>query len=124
MEALMALNSKVNSFVWGPPMLILLVGTGIYLTIRQNWLQVNKFGYSLKMTLGRLREKGEGVGGEVTPFQALATAMAGTIGVGNIAGVATAIASGGPGARILDVGVGFLWYGHQVFGSGIGCAFS
>lgn len=98
MEALMALNSKVNSFVWGPPMLILLVGTGIYLTIRQNWLQVNKFGYSLKMTLGRLREKGEGVGGEVTPFQALATAMAGTIGVGNIAGVATAIASGGPGA--------------------------
>ena len=57
-----------------------------------------RIGYAIKMTLGRLRETGEGVGGEVTPFQALATAMAGTIGVGNIAGVATAIASGGPGA--------------------------
>jgi AGCS family alanine or glycine:cation symporter len=98
MEALLELNAKVNALVWGPPMQILLIGTGIYLTIRVNWLQVREFGYAIKMTLGRLTEKGEGVGGEVTPFQALATAMAGTIGVGNIAGVATAIASGGPGA--------------------------
>lgn len=98
MEALMAFNSKVNAFVWGPPMLILLVGTGIYLTFKQNWLQVTQFGYAMKNTVGRLTEKGEGEGGEVTPFQALATAMAATVGVGNIAGVATAIATGGPGA--------------------------
>ena len=94
----MALNSKVNSFVWGPPMLVLLVGTGVYLTLKQSWPQISKFGYAMKNTVGKLTEKGEGAGGEVTPFQALATAMAGTVGVGNIAGVATAIATGGPGA--------------------------
>ncbi|MDK2785015.1 MAG: alanine or glycine:cation symporter, family [Bacillota bacterium] len=98
MEWIMALNSKVNAIVWGPPMLVLLVGTGIYLTIRQGWPQVSKFGYAMRHTLGKLREKGEGKKGEVTPFQALATAMAGTVGTGNIAGVATAIAIGGPGA--------------------------
>jgi AGCS family alanine or glycine:cation symporter len=79
-------------------MLILLVGTGIYLTIRQGWPQVSKFGYAMRHTVGKLAEKGEGKKGEVTPFQALATAMAGTVGTGNIAGVATAIAIGGPGA--------------------------
>lgn len=98
MEALMVLNSKINSFVWGPPMLILLVGTGIYLTLKQGWPQISKFGYAMKHTVGKLAEKGEGAGGEVSPFQALATAMAATVGVGNIAGVATAIATGGPGA--------------------------
>lgn len=98
MELIMAINSQINSIVWGPPMLILLVGTGIYLTIRQNWLQVSKFGYAMRHTVGKLTERGEGKKGEVTPFQALATAMAGTVGTGNIAGVATAIALGGPGA--------------------------
>lgn len=98
MEWIMALNSKVNAIVWGPPMLVLLVGTGIYLTIRQGWPQVSKFGYAMRHTVGKLTEKGEGKKGEVTPFQALATAMAGTVGTGNIAGVATAIAIGGPGA--------------------------
>lgn len=98
MEWIMALNSQVNALVWGPPMLILLVGTGIYLTIRQGWPQVSKFGYAMRHTVGKLAEKGEGKKGEVTPFQALATAMAGTVGTGNIAGVATAIAIGGPGA--------------------------
>ncbi|HHV57575.1 MAG TPA: sodium:alanine symporter family protein [Firmicutes bacterium] len=98
MELIMAINSQINSIVWGPPMLILLVGTGIYLTVRQNWLQVSKFGYAMRHTVGKLTEKGEGKKGEVTPFQALATAMAGTVGTGNIAGVATAIALGGPGA--------------------------
>ena len=79
-------------------MLILLVGTGIYLTWKQGWPQINKFNYAMKHTVGKLTERGDGAGGEVTPFQALATAMAATVGVGNIAGVATAIAAGGPGA--------------------------
>lgn len=97
MELIMLLNEKINNFVWGAPMLILLLGTGIYLTVRQGWPQIRHFGYMMKNTIGKIKEKGDGAG-EITPYQAVATAMAATVGVGNIAGVATAIASGGPGA--------------------------
>jgi AGCS family alanine or glycine:cation symporter len=98
MELLMAFNDWLNSIVWGPYMLVLIVGTGIYLTTRTYFLQVFKFGYMWKNTIGKMMEKPEGAEGAITPFQALATALAGTIGTGNIAGVATAIATGGPGA--------------------------
>ena len=95
----MQLNSTINSFVWGPPMLVLIVGTGVYLTIRTNFLQVSKFGFAMRETLFKIFEKGEiSEEGDITPFQALSTALAATIGTGNIAGVATAIAIGGPGA--------------------------
>ncbi|HOH89409.1 MAG: sodium:alanine symporter family protein [Clostridia bacterium] len=98
MDKLMELNGIINSFVWGPPMLILFVGTGLYLTIRTNFLSFAKLGYVLKNTLFKMFSK-EGRGeGEVTAFQAVATALAATVGTGNIAGVATAIALGGPGA--------------------------
>jgi alanine or glycine:cation symporter, AGCS family len=94
-----AFNSWLNGIVWGPPMLILIVGTGVYLTVRTNFLQVGKFGYAMKETLFKLFSKDEiSTEGDITPFQALSTALAATIGTGNIAGVATAIAIGGPGA--------------------------
>lgn len=92
-------NSAVNSFAWGPVMLVLLVGTGIYLSIRTGFLQVRRFGYILKKTIGTLFSKKEkGSSKNLTPFQAMTTALAGTVGTGNIAGVTGAIFVGGPGA--------------------------
>jgi len=95
---LLKLNSQVNALVWGPPMLILLIGAGVYITIRTGFIQFAKFGLMCRETMGKIFRRGQGAEGDVTPFQALTVAMGGTVGVGNIAGVATAIAAGGPGA--------------------------
>ena len=94
MELITTLNSAINNIVWGPPMLILLVGTGLMLTIRLKGLQFSNLIYAHKMIF----MKNEGSEGDITNYQALTTALAATIGTGNIAGVATAIAAGGPGA--------------------------
>ncbi|MDL2235104.1 sodium:alanine symporter family protein [Christensenellaceae bacterium OttesenSCG-928-L17] len=91
-------NDFVNGIVWGIPMLILIVGTGIFLTIRSNFFQFSKFGHAMKNTIGKIFQKSEAGSGEVTPFQAVTTALAATVGTGNIAGVTTAIVLGGPGA--------------------------
>ena len=88
----------LNGIAWGPQMLVLLVGTGIYLSIRVGFIQFGKFGYVMKNTIGKIFEKQEAGDGEVTPFQAVTTALAATVGTGNIAGVTGAIALGGPGA--------------------------
>ncbi len=88
----------LNDIAWGPWMLVLLVGTGIYLSIRTGFLQFRKFGYAMKNTLGKIFHKQTSGAGEVTPFQAMTTALAATVGTGNIAGVTGAIAVGGPGA--------------------------
>ena len=90
--------AKLNGVAWGPWMLILLVGTGIYLSARVGFIQFGKFGYVMKNTLGRILSKENAGEGEVTPFQALSTALAATVGTGNIAGVTGAIVVGGPGA--------------------------
>ena len=96
---LLAINDVVNGIVWGPPFMILLVGTGLYLTIRIGFFQFTHLGYAWRHTFGHaLRRMREDAAGAITPFQAVASAMAATIGVGNIAGVSTAIALGGPGA--------------------------
>jgi AGCS family alanine or glycine:cation symporter len=97
-ELISKISSELNSIVWGVPTLILLVGTGIYFTVRLRFIQFTKFGYVMKNTLGRLFEKRSSESGTLTPIQALTTALAGTVGTGNIAGVAGAIAMGGPGA--------------------------
>ena len=100
MERLNEIVTKVDDFVWGPVMLILLVGTGIFLTIRMKFLPWRNLGYALKSTLSkeaRTKSRGEG---DVSPFSALTTALAATIGTGNIVGVATAMVSGGPGALV------------------------
>ncbi|HAE92118.1 sodium:alanine symporter family protein [Tissierella praeacuta] len=98
MDKLMEINGIINGFVWGPPMLILLVGTGIYLSLRTNFFSLRKLGYILRNTLMKMFSKDHEGEGEVTAFQAVATALAATVGTGNIAGVATAISIGGPGA--------------------------
>ena len=90
--------SKANDLAWGPWMLMLLVGTGIYLSIRVGFIQFAKFGYVMKNTLGKLFKKQSAGEGEVTPLQAVSTALAATVGTGNIAGVTGAIVAGGPGA--------------------------
>ena len=91
-------NGWLNGLVWGPPMLILLMGTGLLLTIVTGAVQFRRLGTALGEVLGKLRQKPTGAEGSVTPFQAVATALASTVGVGNIAGVGTALMLGGPGA--------------------------
>lgn len=99
-ETIGKLNGAINSFVWGPVMLLLIMATGLFLTCFLKGIQFTKIPLWLKSTIGSLfgKEKKKTAEGAVTPFQALSTALASTIGVGNIAGVATAIFSGGPGA--------------------------
>lgn len=90
------LVNKVGAFAWGPPMLILLVGTGFWLTFALRGLQFRRLWYSLYLALIKRREGNEP--GDISHFQALMTALSATVGTGNIAGVATAVAAGGPGA--------------------------
>jgi len=97
MEAFEALVGKVGAFAWGPPMLILLVGTGFWLTIALRGIQFRKLWHSLYLALVKRKDDGDEPG-DITHFQALMTALSATVGTGNIAGVATAIAVGGPGA--------------------------
>lgn len=98
-EKITVINGVVNDFVWGPVMLLLLVGTGVYLTLRTGWVQVRWFGYIMKNTIGSLfRKRNKDHGKNLSPFQAVTTALAGTVGTGNIAGVTGAIFVGGPGA--------------------------
>ena len=97
--AIEQVNNVVNGFVWGPYMLVLLVGTGIYFTIRSKVFQVSKIGIWWRGTFGLLFKKYEKTDDHnITPFQAVSTALASTVGTGNIAGVATAIFAGGAGA--------------------------
>ena len=93
-----SVNTAVNNFIWGFPAMICIIGVGLYLSIRTNFLQIRKFPYAIKTTLGRMLRKREASDGSMTPFQAVCTALAATVGTGNIAGVAGAIAIGGPGA--------------------------
>jgi AGCS family alanine or glycine:cation symporter len=101
---------KAEAFMWKPWMLALLAGTGILLSVRTRFVQFRKLGYSVKLLfLGAAhKDKSEQEQGDVTPFQALTTALAGTVGNGNIAGVATAIATGGPGAAFWMTLMAFL----------------
>ncbi|WP_246050057.1 alanine/glycine:cation symporter family protein [Aquibacillus sediminis] len=96
-SALLEVVDKISGFVWGPPLLILLVGTGIYLTIRLGFLQFKTLPYALRLAFSPARQD-KNSKGDITHYQALTTAMAATIGTGNIAGVATAVVLGGPGA--------------------------
>lgn len=93
-----AINSAVNNFIWGVPAMICIIGVGLVLSFRTRFLQIRKFPYAMKVTFGRMFKKREVSDGAMTPFQAVCTALAATVGTGNIAGVAGAIAIGGPGA--------------------------
>ena len=99
LQGIQAVNGVLNDFAWGPVMLLLLVGTGAWLTVRTRCIQVRRFGYILRNTVGTLfRPSGADHGENLSPFQAVSTALAGTVGTGNIAGVTGAIFIGGPGA--------------------------
>lgn len=93
-----AVNSAVNNFIWGVPAMICIIGVGLILSFRTRFIQIRKFPYAMKVTLGRVLKKKDATDGTMTPFQAVCTALAATVGTGNIAGVAGAIAIGGPGA--------------------------
>ena len=93
-----SINNVVNNFIWGVPAMICIVGVGLLLSIRTGFLQIRKFPYAMKVTIGRMLKKREASDGALTPFQAVCTALAATVGTGNIAGVAGAIAIGGQGA--------------------------
>ncbi|ACZ07446.1 Na+/alanine symporter [Sebaldella termitidis] len=98
MENFIQLLNKINDFVWGLPLIILLLGTGIYYTFLLKGLQFRKLGHSLYLAFIKRKEEGNSGEGDISHFQALMTALAGTVGTGNIAGVAGAISVGGPGA--------------------------
>ena len=92
------INSTINGFVWGLPMMVLILGVGVYLSVRCGFPQFRHFLHIMKNTLGKAFEKKEKTEGAVSPFKAMCTALAASIGTGNIAGVSGAIAIGGPGA--------------------------
>ncbi|WP_027108373.1 alanine/glycine:cation symporter family protein [Lacticigenium naphthae] len=98
MEKFQAINTWVNGIVWGWPLLIAILGTGIYFTVQTRFISFTKFPYIMKQTFFKMFSKSQVGEGEITAFQAVATALAATVGTGNIAGVGTAIAIGGPGA--------------------------
>ena len=97
LETIEQSNAWLNGYVWGTPMLILLMGTGVVLTVLTRAVQFKYLGFALKEVLGKLTQRTTGTG-DVSPFQAVSTALASTVGTGNIAGVATALTLGGPGA--------------------------
>ena len=98
MKIVTEINTLVNEIVWGLPAMICIVGAGIYLTIGTGFIQIRKFPYAIAQIFGRLFDRQKAGKGAISPFQAVCTALAGTIGTGSIAGVAGAIAIGGPGA--------------------------
>ncbi len=98
LQIIETINTAVNNFIWGVPAMVCIFGVGLYLSIRTNFLQIRKFPYAIRTTLGRIFRKRSASDGAITPFQAVCTALAATVGTGNIAGVAGAIAIGGPGA--------------------------
>lgn len=98
LQTIEAVNSAVNQFIWGVPAMICILGVGLYLSLRLHFIQIRRFSYAMKTTIGRVFRKREASDGAITPFQAVCTALAATVGTGNIAGVAGAIAIGGPGA--------------------------
>ena len=98
LQIIETINTAVNNFIWGVPAMVCIFGVGLYLSIRTGFLQIRKFPYAIRTTLGRIFRKRSASDGAITPFQAVCTALAATVGTGNIAGVAGAIAIGGPGA--------------------------
>ncbi len=97
-EKIASINQVVNGFIWGAPAMICIIGVGLLLSVRTRFIQIRKFGVAMKNTVGKIFDKTQSKDGSMSPFQAVCTALAGTVGTGNIAGVAGAIALGGPGA--------------------------
>ena len=117
MDLIVTINDAVNNFVWGAPAIIMILITGIYLTVRLDFIQFKHMGYLFSRSVGKaFSKKGEGekVDGEVTSFQAAMMSISAIVGSGNIAGVATAIVSGGPGALFWMVVAAFICMATKV----------
>jgi len=98
METVASINSAVNNFIWGLPAMICIIGVGLYLSIRTGFVQITLFKASMRNMMDKIRNRNAAKDGAMSPFQAVCAALAGTVGTGNIAGVAGAVAIGGPGA--------------------------
>ena len=98
LDFLIEANRAVNAFVWGVPAMVAIVGVGLWLSVRTHFVQFGRFGRAMRQTVGRIFDRQIASHGAISPFHAVCTALAGTVGTGNIAGVAGAIALGGPGA--------------------------
>ena len=111
----MDLLKVVADFVWGPPLIIFLIGVGLWLTIRLKFIQLRFLVYGFQIMTGRHEEDAakKEAKGDISSFQALATALSATIGTGNIVGVAGAILIGGL-VPFLDVAIGGVWYGYKI----------
>ncbi len=96
LQIIETINTAVNNFIWGVPAMVCIFGVGLYLSIRTGFLQIRKFPYAIRTTLGRIFRKRSASDGAITPFQAVCTALAATVGTGNIAGVAGALPSADP----------------------------
>ena len=117
LELIQSVNSAVNNFIWGVPAMICIIGVGLLLTIKTKFLQIRKFPYAMKETLGRVFKKQDASDGSMTPFQAVCTALASTVGTGNIAGVAGAIRNRWSWCCILDVDFCYSWNVYEIFRS-------
>lgn len=107
-ETIASVNAAVNSFVWGVPAMICIVGVGLLLSFRTGFIQFRRFGTAMKGTFGRMFHKKDAAEGAVTPFQAVCTALAATVGTGNIAGVAVPLPSAAP-VRCSGCGAARCW---------------
>lgn len=83
-ETIAAVNQAVNSFIWGIPAMVCIIGVGLLLSVRTGFLQIRKFPYAIRTTVGRMFRKRDASDGAMTPFQAVCTALAGTVGTGNM----------------------------------------
>ena len=113
LQIIETINTAVNNFIWGVPAMVCIFGVGLYLSIRTNFLQIRKFPYAIKTTLGRIFRKRDASDGAITPFQAVCTALAATVGTGNIAGVA-GYRNWRSRSHILDVGFCTVWHVYQI----------
>lgn len=114
LQTIESINNAVNNFIWGVPAMICIIGVGLYLSLRTGFIQIRKFPYALKTTLGRIFKKKEASDGSMTPFQAVCTALAGTVGTGNIAGVAGGDRDRRSWCRVLDVDSPQPWNVHEI----------
>ena len=122
LETITAVNQAVNSFIWGIPAMVCIIGVGLLLSVRTGFLQLRKFPYAIKTTIGRIFRKKDASDGAMTPFQAVCTALAATVGTGNIAGVGRD-RHRRAGCGVLDVVLGSAGHVYQVLRSDAGCAF-
>ena len=119
-ETITAVNTAVNNFIWGVPAMVCIIGVGLLLSVRTGFLQIRKFPYTIKTTIGRMFRKKDASDGAITPFQAVCTALAGTVGTGNIAGCHRHWRTG---RGVLDVVLGAAGHVHQVCRGDPGRAF-